>query len=284
MKDFKMELRRAEYASEGFIVLDSVGIGSVKDEDNGIDGPLEYSQLLLNTDFIDHAETDLLFEISTNGGVDYNIIIPNENYYISTAPGTSITTNGILKIKITLKTNDTKITPVIDLDRISLLAIKNVIGPEDATAISPTSTDSLIQLDDASPPTSFDSELAATHGNATAVYMTKEVILNNPSDRLDTYLNISRPYSGSNVLVYARFKRSEDNIEDIAFERIDPVTPIPLDYVDDFSEVQFTRDTTQDDFSPPLPLFNSFQVKIVLVSNDHALVPVVKDFRAIATI
>ncbi len=112
--------------------------------------------------------------------------------------------------------------------------------------------------------------------------MTKEVILNNPSDRLDSYLNISRPYSNSNVLVYARFKRSEDNIEDVAFERIDPITPIPIDYVDDFSEVQFTRDFTQD--SPILPLFNSFQVKIVLVSDDHALVPVVKDFRAIATI
>ena len=275
MKDFKMELRRAEYASEGTIVLNSVGIASAIDEDNGIDGPLEYSQLLLNTDFIDHAETDLLFEISTNGGIDYNVIIPNENYYISTTPGSPIISNGDLKIKITLKTNDTKITPVIDLDRISLLAIKNVIGPEDATATSPTPTDSLIQ-------DSGDSELAATHGNATAVYMTKEVILNNPSDRLDSYLNISRPYSNSNVLVYARFKRSEDNIEDVAFERIDPVTPIPLDYVDDFSEVQFTRDFTQD--SPILPLFNSFQVKIVLVSDDHALVPVVKDFRAIATI
>ena len=267
MKDFKMELRRAEYASQGSIVLDSVGISSAVSDTS--DGPLEYSQLLLNTDFIDHAETDLLFEISTNGGVDYNIIIPNENYYISTVPGTPVITDGDIKIKVTLSTNDTKITPVVDLDRISLLAIKNVINGE-----------STIQTDASDSTT--DTELAATHGVADAVYMTKEVILNNPSDRLDTYLNISRPYSNSNVRVYARFKRSEDNIEDIAFERIDPVTPIPLDYFNDFSEVQFSRDTTQDSTVPTL--FNSFQVKIVLASDDHALVPVVKDFRAIATI
>ena len=64
--------------------------------------------------------------------------------------------------------------------------------------------------------------------------MTKEVILNNPSDRLDTYLNINKPYADSNVLVYVRFKRSEDNIEDIDFERIDPSTPIPIDDFNDY--------------------------------------------------
>ena len=75
---------------------------------------------------------------------------------------------------------------------------------------------------------------------------------------------------------------SEDNIEDVAFERIDPSTPIPINDFDDYSEIQYTRDFSAD--SPVLPLFTSFQIKIVLVSNDHALVPTVKDFRAIATI
>ena len=276
MKDFKMELRRAEYVAQGSIVLDSVGIGSDAEAaaSDEIEGPLEYSQLMLNTDFINHAETDVLFEISTNGGSDYNVIIPNENYYISTAPGTPVISNSDIKIRVTLKTNDTKITPVVDLDRISLITVKNVIGPEGSA------TDTTLDTEDSLFQSGTDSELAATHGKSTAVYMTKEVILNNPSDRLDSYLNINRPYPDSNVLVYARFKRSEDNIEDIAFTRIDPETPIPVRDMDDYAEIKYTEDfsaTTQ-------PLFNSFQVKIVLTSNDHALVPMVKDFRAISTI
>ena len=114
--------------------------------------------------------------------------------------------------------------------------------------------------------------------------MTKEVILNNPSDRLDTYLNINRPYANSNVLVYARFKRSEDNIEDLPFERLDPPAgvTIPLLSRGEFAEIQYVKDFSAD--SPVLPLFTSFQVKIVLVSDDHALVPSVQDFRSIATV
>jgi hypothetical protein len=278
MKDFKMELRRAEYKSQGSIVLDSVGIGSDTEAagSDEIEGPLEYSQLMLNTDFINHPETDVLFEISTEGGGvgTYYTIIPNENYYLSTPQGTKITSNSKIKIRVTLKTNDTKITPVVDLDRISLIAVKNIIGPEGSA------TDTSLDTDDSLFQSGTDSELAATHGNATAVYMTKEVVLNNPSDRLDSYLNIHRPYNDSNVLVYARFKRSEDNIEDLTFERIDPETPIPVKDIDDYAEIKYTEDFS----ATAQPLFNSFQVKIVLTSNDHSLVPMVKDFRAIATI
>tara|TARA_B110000483_G_scaffold193547_1_gene230334 strand:- start:6143 stop:11452 length:5310 start_codon:yes stop_codon:yes gene_type:complete len=282
MKDFKMVVRRADYQTSGSIVLDAVGIDTVDANGNGLeegtyDGPLEFSQVQLNTDFIEHPETSVLFEISTTGEEsDYHVIVPNENHYISTAPGTgAITENSNLKIRITLKTGNSKVSPVIDLDRISLIAVKNIIGPEDATTLSPVPEDSLMQV-------AGDSELLATHGNATAVYMTKEVVLNNPSDRLDSYLNINKPYPGSNVLVYARFKRSEDNIEDIPFTRIDPETPLLIDNYGDYSEIQYKKDFSA--VNPVPPLFTAFQVKIVLTSNDHALVPTVKDFRAIATV
>ena len=179
-------------------------------------------------------------------------------------------------MRVTVKTNDTKITPLIDLDRISLIAVKNIINSE-----------SVVQTDETDDTT--NTELSADHGTALAVYMTKEVVLNNPSDRLDSYLNIHRPYNDSNVLVYARFKRSEDNIEDIPFTKIGPETPIPIKDFGDYAEIKYTEDfslTAAESAAGqnPLPLFNSFQVKIVLTSDDHALVPMVKDFRAIATI
>ena len=270
MKDFKMVVRRADYQTSGNIILHASGITGAADEDAGIDGPLEYSQVLLNTDYIEHPETRVTFEISVNGGT-FEVIVPNENHYISTAVGSPLTQDDHLRIKVTMESDNSKVTPVVDLDRISLVAVKNIIGPEGNA--STTTTDSVFQ-------SGSDSELEAAHGKATAVYMTKEVVLNNPSDRLDSYLNINLPYSDSNVLVYARFKRSEDNIEDITFERLPPSSPVPVNEFDDYAEIQYTKDfsgTTQ-------PLFTAFQVKIVMTSDDHALVPTVKDFRAIATV
>ena len=271
MKDFKMVVRRATYQSEGSIILNAVGISNAVDDES--DGPLEFSQIQLNTDFIDHPETDISYEIKIGANAQWEVIVPNENHYVSTV--TPITNNSDVQLKITLKSNDEKITPIVDLDRISLIAVKNVIGPE-GDALT-TTTDSVFQ-------DGTDSEISAGHGNATAVYMTKEVILNNPSDRLDTYLNINRPYANSNVLVYARFKRSEDNIEDLPFERLAPPTgvTIPILSRGEFAEIQYVKDFSAD--SPVLPLFTSFQVKIVLVSDDHALVPSVQDFRSIATV
>jgi len=292
MKDFKMIVRRADYQTSGSIILQASGISNAITDES--DGPLEFSQIQLNTDFIEHPETKVLYEISIDGGSNYDAIVPNENYYISTSPGSQIINNSDIKLKITMESKNSKVSPVVDLDRISLIAVKNVIGSEDSaelggSPIDNISLDSVIQYDlNVSPPVKYDTELVVedyVHPNRNetkAVYFTKEVVLNNPSDRLDMYLNINKPYADSNVLVYARFKRSEDNIEDIEFKRIDPSTPIPINDFNDYSEIQYTRDFSSD--SPALPLFTSFQVKIVLVSNDHALVPTVKDFRAIATI
>jgi hypothetical protein len=274
MKDFKMVVRRADYQTSGNIILHASGItvpqGGSIDETAGIDGPLEYSQVLLNTDFVEHPGTKVTFQISVKGQA-FETIIPNENHYISTAVDSPITKDDDLRIKVIMESDNSKVTPVVDLDRISLVAVKNIIGPEgNATT---TTEDSVFQ-------SGTDSEEAAAHGKATAVYMTKEVVLNNPSDRLDSYLNINLPYSDSNVLVYARFKRSEDNIEDITFDRIAPSSLIPVNEFDDYSEIKYTKDFS----AGSEPLFTAFQIKIVMTSNDHALVPTVKDFRAIATV
>ena len=274
MKDFKMVVRRADYQTSGNIILHASGItvpqGGSIDETAGIDGPLEYSQVLLNTDFVEHPGTKVTFQISVKGQA-FETIIPNENHYISTAVDSPIEYDDDLRIKVIMESDNSKVTPVVDLDRISLVAVKNIIGPEgNATT---TTEDSVFQ-------SGTDSEEAAAHGKATAVYMTKEVVLNNPSDRLDSYLNINLPYSDSNVLVYARFKRSEDNIEDITFDRIAPSSLIPVNEFDDYSEIKYTKDFS----AGSEPLFTAFQIKIVMTSNDHALVPTVKDFRAIATV
>ena len=275
MKDFKMVVRRANYQTSGNIILHASGItgtaAQIAAEER--DGPLEYSQVLLNTDFVEHPGTKVTFEISVNNGA-FETIVPNENHYISTAVGSPLTEDDDLRINVKMESDNSKVTPVVDLDRISLVAVKNIIGPEGSAINSALdTTDSVFQA-------TIDSEEAAAHGKATAVYMTKEVVLNNPSDRLDSYLNINLPNSNSNVLVYARFKRSEDNIEDITFDRLLPSSPIPVNEFDDYAEILYTKDFS----GGSEPLFTAFQVKIVMTSDNHAVVPTVKDFRAIATV
>jgi len=192
-KDFKMVVRRAEYESSGSIIMHAVGISNIANDTS--DGPLEFSQIQLNTDFIEHPKTRVQYQININN-TGWENITPNENHYVSTV--NPITVNSNVMLKVIMESEASEVSPVVDLDRISLIAVKNIIGPEDNT----NETDSLMQLDDSSPQQKIDSEESNEHGNATAVYMTKEVILNNPSDRLDTYLNINKP-AGANVLVYA---------------------------------------------------------------------------------
>ena len=264
MKDFKMVLRRANFAQSGTVVLDTVGISTAAEDEDEIagvtasDGPLEFSQLQLNVDFVEHPGTSIKFEISTAGGVEgsYYEIPANENFYLSTS--TPLTDNSDIKIKATLSSDNSKISPVLDLDRISLIAVKNVINS--AADIGTT-------------------EEASDHGVAEAVYMTKEVLLDNPADRLDTFLNINRPIAEADAQVYVRFKRSEATIEEVNFEKITSDTLRKINTIGEYSEVPFIKDFS----GTGEQLFSSFQVKIVLVSTDHAQVPSVKDFRSIAT-
>ena len=260
MKDFKMDFYRADYATSGSIILKATGIEL--EVDNGEtfgDGPLEFSQIQLNTDFVDHPETDVKFEISIQNGA-WEVIEPNENHYISTSA--PLTLNNDVKIKISLSTSDSKITPTVDLERISIIAVKNEINGTNDVVVD-----------------GVDTEKAAEGGNALATYMTREVVLNNPSDRLDTYLNINLLDNSSDIRVYARFKNSDEDIITKDFEHIPPQDLIPINGYGDYSEIRFIKD-----FSTTIETFSSFQVKIVMVSNSHAVVPTVKDFRAVATI
>lgn len=259
-KDFKFRFNRAKFdVTPHEIEFNTIGIASTTNDETG-EGPLTYSQLSVLAENVTLAKTNIDFSISNDGGNSYYPIIPTEDIYLS---GTA-NNNSLIKMKAVLSSESEYITPVIDLDRVSLSSVHNFVNSE---------TDLL--NDDS--PIPNDSELEAIHGTANARYITHPVDLNNPADQLDIYLNINRPIETSNVKVYARFQTGEEDISNLSFIEIQSSTPIPISSTsDDFNEVQFVTPDTIGDFT-------AFQVKIVMVSTDHANVPIIEDFRAIAT-
>jgi hypothetical protein len=267
-KDFKFRFNRAKYdTTPKTIEFSTLGISATDDETS--DGPLEYSQLSVIAENIVLDRTNIDFSISHDGGATYHAIIPTEDIYLSSNNSNQANTLGqivndnSIKLKAVLSSGSEYVTPIIDLDRISLNSVHNFVNSETAL------------LNDDSP-IPGDSELEAIHGTAAARYITHAVDLNNPADQLDIYVNINRPTEGSNVKVYARFKTGEEDIKNVDFIEMLPSTSIPISSTsNDFNEVAFVKDG--------LPDFTGFQIKIVMVSNDHANVPVIEDLRAIAT-
>ena len=262
-KDFKFSFYRAEYPvnTARELIFDTFGISSAAGDNSN--GPLEFSQLSVLSESISLPETTLDYQLSIDGGNSYFNISTAEDIYRSSG-STPITSDDDIKLKAILSSASEYITPIVDLDRTSLISIKNFVNSE-ADLLNDDS------------PTPSDTEISSVNGTARARYLTREVELNNPADQLNIYLNINRPIEGSNVKVYARFKTGEEDIKNIDFEEINPETIIPISSTsDDFEEVSFVTPNTLNDFT-------SFQVKVVMVSTDHANVPVIKDFRAIAT-
>jgi hypothetical protein len=264
-KDFKFAFYRARYPVDTprELIFDTFGIGDGLDSppDPNSNGPLSYSQLSVLSESITLPETSINYQLSTDGGNSYYDITTDEDIYRSSG-NTSVTSDNDIKLKATLSSDSEYVTPTIDLDRTSLISIKNLITTE---------TDLL--NDDS--PVGIDGELSPTHGSAVARYLTREVELNKPADQLNIYLNIIRPIEGSNIKVYARFKTGEEDIKNLDYIEISPKKVIPIGG-EDFEEILFESASNLDSYQ-------SFQVKIVLVSNEHENVPTVKDFRAIAT-
>ena len=295
-KDFKFKINRADfkkYNADG--TLDTTPISEsnpltkvyefdllreLSDDSPQQEITVPYSQLMLQAEEVNLPQTSIRYQLSINGPVDANgnradadyvDVTPGEEYYRGGTIDTD-TTNAI-KLKVTMTSSSPFITPLLDLDRLGIAGVKNIVngeakvGPNSAVAHAADPTKPLL-----------DTELNPNHGTAEARYITQEVNLANPADKINTYLDINRPIEGSNVRVYVRTKIGEESIQSANFVRVLPKNDneIPiLGDPDDFEEVEFQSDT--------LPLFSSFQIKIVMTSDDKDSVPVVKSLRSIAT-
>ena len=267
-KDFKFKMNRANFATQTkdweFVLL------APDESDDSPSVAQKFSQAMLQSEEVNLPQTSIRYQIALDG-TNYVDVASDEEYYRS---GELVDSNGngiddVIKLKATLTSSSNFVTPLLDLDRLAFAGVHNLVNKE--IDVQPTlgNTDAALAT---------DTELDANHGTAEARYITQEVALANPADQITTFLEINRPIASSNVRVYIRTKTGEENITENTFVRVLPKNgnPIPINGDrEEYVEVEFEK--------LALPLFSSFQVKIVMTTGDHEYVPVVKSLRSIAT-
>lgn len=190
-------------------------------------------------------------------------ILPNRNIIFNSPSSIASTANSNTKtfqLKAVFTTDKDTLSPIIDLNRASLVTVQNIVDN-----------------------VSSGDELSPTGGNQLARYITKKVELAEEADKIDVFLNVNRPRA-ADVDFYWRVLEggSTDDITTLNWTKApgtnSTATPsvIPInDNPNAFSEIQYAID--------PPGSFGTMQFKIVLKSSNSATVPLVKDFRAIAS-
>ena len=198
-------------------------------------------------------------------------VVLNGDYYM-TAPG--MIASGInetnemsgsksFALTINLFSILENVSPVIDLQRISLFLIQNRLN----NPISGTTPD-------------FVAETKNTGGSAAAKYITRPIILENDSTSLDIRIS-ANIRSGSAVKVYYRVTSSEDarKLGDVDWKGFNEdgspdtaVTPALNNIT--FREQKFSASN--------IPAFTAFQLKVVLTGTNSSYPPLLKDMRGIA--
>ena len=162
-----------------------------------------------------------------------------------------------------LSTTNTKLSPVLDTQRMSVFTIQNRLN-------SPTSSNT----------PSFVDDTASTGTSSAAVYCTKPVLLENNSKALDIRLT-ANIRATSEVEMYFRTSGSDQDVQlsDVAW------TPFNTDGSPDVSIVPSEDDTTFKEYKfsqANINEFTSFQLKIVMKGTNSSYPPIIRDMRGIA--
>ena len=164
--------------------------------------------------------------------------------------------NEMLKLQGTLSTTNSKISPVIDLDRLSLVTFDNIVN------------------------NSSEFEASRDDGECAARYITKSIKLSSAADQINIYADAMRPDDSTSIEVYAKFKslNSDNSFDSFGWTKIEPKngTKVPVSTNFEFGEVQFEGSTTEE--------FDQVAVKVLFKSSNKAFVPEIKNLRVIASL
>ena len=208
------------------------------------------------------------FSLTSSGSAEN--VIANDNIYF-TAPQmvassinetNEMTGNKSLFVNCVMSTSNTKVSPVIDLQRVSAFTIQNRINQPSVSDVN------------------YVSDTTNVGTSSAASYLTKPVILENLSTAIDVRLT-SNIRSTSSVEVYFRTTSSEEarNINDLSWIPFNTTgtsdtTVTPAEDNETFKEYKYSVSGLNE--------FTAFQIKIVMKGTNSAYAPVIKDMRGIA--
>lgn len=260
-EDLKFNLNIAEFQSSGFAEFDVTSIPE-----------FEYSMMNLKTANIIPSGTAVAYSYKgtyPNGSVDSQWIPINTNTdtLLNTVKKANLA--GSLKVRVDILSSDSAVSPVIDVEGMGAVLLDNNINN---TAITPT-----------------DGEEVVIGGNALARYITKPVSLADgfESTNIQVTLDAFIP-SGTDVRVYVKTSPTTSTapFQSAQWKRLErrgTVTNSINEF--DFKEMKFYPVGAYTSFGipvdAPMPEFNIFAIKIVLVSANKSVAPKVRDLRAI---
>lgn len=172
-----------------------------------------------------------------------------------------------LTLKIDLSTSDTKVSPILDLQRASITGIENIIDKQDSASVS-----------DFNIPLSFVNETHPTDGSHAAKHITRQVTLEEAAVGLKILFAANRP-AVSDFIVYYKAGTSDEVLDDKNWELVNKEASVPADDNPDiFREYEYLAGGVNGTLTP----FSKFQIKIVFTTTNTSQVPRIRDLRAIA--
>ena len=211
-----------------------------------------------------------------------------DNYYY---PTTNIVASGInetnemsgvksLTAPFTLSSNSELVSPVIDLKRLTMMAVANQINVIDSSS-------------DVFPTSIYRAMTEPEGDNHSAIYLTKKINLRTPATSIRILLDINREPSAE-VKVLFKTLRVDDafDFDEISYKFFNddgtiagsggPDVAVRASVFSEFLEHEYTAGVTDDGIGNPLDEFISFQIKIVMRTTNQARPPRVRNLRALA--
>jgi len=172
-----------------------------------------------------------------------------------------------LRMDVTMRTTRSNLSPVIDLDRKTIIAIANRLDNIDSSA-------------DVYPTSSYVAPTAPDGDSNEVIYVTRKVQLENPANSIKVLFDAVRQ-SSSEIQVMYKILRSDDasDFDELGFAYFNtdgsPDTTVnPSTTNDDFVEYEFTENDVGE--------FISFAIKVRMQGTNSSEPPLIKNLRAIA--
>ena len=176
--------------------------------------------------------------------------------------------NKSLDMRVLMRTLDSDISPMVDLQRTSVSLIDNIIDKQDPSSSSGFNI-----------PLSFVNETSASGGSAAAKHSTKPVTLETDAVGLKILLSANKP-NGADFQLYFRTSTSDEILSDKSYTLQAPETTLPSD--DNQVVFREYRYLIGGQGGNTIPAFTKFQIKIVFRSTNSAKIPKIRDLRVIA--
>jgi hypothetical protein len=172
-------------------------------------------------------------------------------------------------LRLQLATNDTKVSPVIDLQRTTIQGQENIIDEQDAASTTNKNI-----------PITFVAETDATRGSSAAKHITRTVVLEEPAVGIKILFAANRP-AAANFRVFFKTGVADDDLNDFAYTEVLENTSNPADEIQSvFREYEYLAGGQVGN----LDAFTQYQIKIVMESTNSSKIPLIRDLRAIALV